>query len=80
MAEFEELYGAAEPEEPPKSEPAPQQALAAPAAVEENGEDLFLQLYGEAVAEPAPSNAQSGDDSSWGLTELPMARDDVARA
>jgi len=59
---FEELYGTADPEEPVKpaegQQPAaPATAAAAPAG---DGDDLFLQLYGEAALEQTGERGQPG--------------------
>ena len=63
--EFEELYGAAEPEEAVIKADAAHPAGQAPAAAApEDGDDLFLQLYGETAPEikteePSRSGAPS---------------------
>ena len=71
--DFEELYGAAEPVEPAVPADAQKQAQQAPVTVKEEGDDLFLQLYGEAAPEPQAGGQASGAECSYAIASASPA-------
>jgi hypothetical protein len=71
--DFEELYGAAEPVEPAVPADAQIQGAQAPLEVKEEGDDLFLQLYGEAAPEPQAGGQAAGAERSYAIASPPPA-------
>lgn len=59
--DFEELYGAPEPADAIKTEEQQSQAQAPATGAAADGDDLFLQLYGEAAPEIAAEAQAQGD-------------------
>ena len=69
--DFEELYGAAEPVEPAVPADMQKQGEQPPLAVKEEGDDLFLQLYGEAAPEPQAGAQAAGAERSHAIASAP---------
>ena len=65
--DFEELYGAAEPVEAAVPADVQKQGEQAPVAVKEEGDDLFLQLYGEAAPEPQAGAQAAGAERGYAI-------------